>query len=65
VCQPGEENDKIIYVPLSKLSFSRLSLFPLPLVPSFPQINPAKEVPTLVIDGHTLRQSLAIIEYVP
>ena len=26
-------------------------------------INPMKEVPTLIIDGHTLKQSLAIIEY--
>ena len=27
-------------------------------------VNPMKEVPTLVIDGHTLTQSLAIIEYI-
>jgi maleylacetoacetate isomerase len=27
-------------------------------------LNPMKEVPTLVIDGHTLTQSLAIIEYI-
>ena len=30
---------------------------------SYVEMNPSRELPTLVIDGHTLCQSLAIIEY--
>ncbi len=31
--------------------------------PAYRQLNPLREVPTLVIDGHVLTQSVAIIEY--
>lgn len=33
------------------------------LKPEYASLNPMKEVPTLVIDGATLTQSLAIVEY--
>lgn len=30
---------------------------------TYTKLNPSEEVPTLIIDGHTLNQSVAIIEY--
>lgn len=33
------------------------------LTPEYSKLNPMREVPTLLIDGHTLTQSTAILEY--